>query len=48
MIWIGSLGNIGCKFIQIDTKKVIDLSFETDYSIFLCAKKVKEDKGLSS
>lgn len=44
----GSLRNIGCKFIQIDTKEVIDLSYETDYSIFLCTKKVKEDKGLCS
>lgn len=44
----GRLGNTGCRFIQIDTKEVIDLSSETESSIFLCAKKVKEDNGLSS
>ena len=41
----GSLRNIGCKCIQIDTKEVIDLSFETDYTVFFCVpRKLKKIK----
>lgn len=39
-----SLSSIGCKFIQIDTKEVIDLWFETHFSIFCVPRKLKKIK----